>query len=76
MKEVFFEKQCTYWKSSEFVKEINHSNITYVLQAFLLKEIRISIKSVHGRKKLFKCNICDASFYQKGQLNGNIASVH
>ena len=27
-------------------------------------------------KKAFKCNICDASFPQKGNLNVHIESVH
>ena len=28
------------------------------------------------KKKPFKCNICDASFTQKGNLNGHVASIH
>ena len=31
---------------------------------------------VHEGMKDFKCNICDASFAQKAQLNGHMASVH
>ncbi len=34
------------------------------------------ISTVHEEKKEFKCDICDASFTQKRNLNVHIASVH
>ena len=36
--------------------------------------VHIIIGSVHENKKAFKCNICDASFTKKGNLNVPILS--
>ena len=51
--------------------------VIIVIQIFFLNvNLNKHIESVHDGKKAFKCNICDASFSQKGNLNVHIDSVH
>ena len=40
---------------------------------FITLKIYYSIETVHEGKKPFKCNICDAGFVSKGDLNRHIA---
>ena len=48
----------------------------HVIQALKKEQINGHIASVHEGKKPFKCNICDASFTQKGEIIGHFATVH
>ena len=42
----------------------------------LLKVLFKHIKTVHEKQKDLKCEFCDKSFGQKGQLNVHIKTVH
>ena len=49
------------------MKERSLTNVKFVVQA-LHQSLSRLIVSVHEEKKLFKCDICDASFSEKNDL--------
>ena len=51
-------------------------NAAYVNLIFNVKLAYDHINSVHGKKKYFKCSICESNFQYQTSLNNHIKSVH
>ena len=47
-----------------------------VTNLFLIKKSKRHVSTVHKEMKAFKCDICDYTFPQIGNLNTHVASVH
>ena len=60
-----------------FMKERNHSNVTFVSIAVLKKRnMNVHVASAHEGKKPFKCAICGYRCSRNSNLKRHVASVH
>jgi uncharacterized Zn-finger protein len=56
------------------MKKTSHFNVTFASTP-VNHTLRKHVESVHEGKKPFQCNICVASFSQKGHMNRHFESV-
>ena len=58
------------------MKERRHSNAIFVTTCYQKINMSTHVSSVHERKKLFKCQICDQRFSEKGNMTKHMATIH
>ena len=59
------------------MRERHNSNVVFVTKKYEGKRaLTVHIRTIHGGKKLLKCDICDKKYSTEAHLKRHIATIH